>query len=367
MGKTGRLLITAAVCAAVVAAFACKRLDEAEKTLDELQFLTADEAVQRPLYNKLTDEQKADYTAVYRGICGFQQEIELPHRLKGPEYAMLYKLIEKQESELFYLDSTYYIAEEMKKAKIAYREDSPELCGEMKKELDEKVREIIAGAPAGDDFAKALYIHDYIIKNCNYNLEERRFSSTSYGCLVEGEALCEGYAKAFDLLAKELGLPSVLVTGVDDSNGNHAWNQVKINGDWYNTDVTWDDMDSEQVMRHTYFLCSDSDFLVTHTADADDLLPYECTETKNNYYVKKDIFIRDWAEAERIVRKELASNSNPIELKFADNSLYQDFKNTYIDGEKIFEIMTENLQESRSFTINVTDDTEENCLSIWLK
>ena len=59
---------------------------------------------------------------------------------------------------------------------------------------------------------------------------------------MEGEALCEGYAKAFDLLAKELDLPSVLVTGVDDSNGNHAWNQVKINGDWYNTDVTWENL-----------------------------------------------------------------------------------------------------------------------------
>ena len=117
MGKKVKLLLTAAVCAAVVAAFACKRLGEAEKPLDELQFLTADEAAQRPLYNELTDKQKADYTAVYRGICGFQEEIELPHRLKGPEYAMLYKLIEKQESELFYLDSTYYIAEELKKAK----------------------------------------------------------------------------------------------------------------------------------------------------------------------------------------------------------------------------------------------------------
>ena len=83
--------------------------------------------------------------------------------------------------------------------------------------------------------------------------------------------------------------------------------------------------------------------------------------------MKKDLLIRDSAEAERIIRKELASDSNPIELKFADNSLYQDFKNTYIDGEKIFEIMSENLQESRSFTISVTDDEEENCLSIWLK
>lgn len=367
MGKKVNILLTAGICAALAAAFACNGLDEAEKTRSEPEFLTAEEAAHRPLYNNLTDELKADYTALYRGICSFQKEIGLPHRLNGTEYSTLYKLIEKQESALFYLDSTYYFADKMEEAKIAYREDSPEVCDKMIDELDEKVREITAAAPAGDDFAKALYIHDYIVKNCNYNLQDRPYDTTSYGCLVEGEALCEGYAKAFDLLAKELDLPCVLVTGMDKNRENHAWNQVKIGGDWYNVDVTWDDMDSEQVMRHTYFLCSDSDFLLTHTAETDDFLPFECSATKNNYYVKKDLFVRDSAESERIVRRELAANSNPIELKFADNDLYQEFKNTYIDGEKIFGIMAENLQESRSFTINVTDDAEENCLSIWLK
>ena len=53
-----------------------------------------------------------------------------------------------------------------------------------------------------DDYEKALYIHDYIVNKCRY-LEESdntEYESTAYGCLVEGVANCEGYAKAFNIM-----------------------------------------------------------------------------------------------------------------------------------------------------------------------
>lgn len=49
-------------------------------------------------------------------------------------------------------------------------------------------------------------------------------------------ALCSGYAELFDLMAKLAGLESKVV-----SNDVHAWNVVKINGEWRHFDTTWND------------------------------------------------------------------------------------------------------------------------------
>ena len=66
-----------------------------------------------------------------------------------------------------------------------------------------------------------------------------------YGALVNKEAVCEGYAKAFKYLMDQIGVESIVVIGVaQDSNGdtqNHAWNYINFNNVWYAIDVTWDD------------------------------------------------------------------------------------------------------------------------------
>lgn len=49
-------------------------------------------------------------------------------------------------------------------------------------------------------------------------------------------ALCSGYAELFDVMAKLAGLEARVV-----SNDIHAWNAVKINGEWRHFDTTWND------------------------------------------------------------------------------------------------------------------------------
>lgn len=61
-------------------------------------------------------------------------------------------------------------------------------------------------------------------------------SYTAYGCLVNGKAVCSGYAEAFNAVMTELRIPTQVV-----QNSVHAWNKVKIGGKWYHVDVTWND------------------------------------------------------------------------------------------------------------------------------
>ena len=101
------------------------------------------------------------------------------------------------------------------------------------------------------DFQKEIAIIQYIIENNKYDWEslekhekgETTYSDdcyNAYGALVKGTSVCAGYADAFNRMCKECGIESKYING-KANGGNHAWNQVKINGKWYNVDVTWED------------------------------------------------------------------------------------------------------------------------------
>ena len=88
------------------------------------------------------------------------------------------------------------------------------------------------------DRKKAKAIHDYIINNCRYLNAQDSF--TAYGALVNGTAVCQGYAAAFNLMAGKCGLMSMTVCGTA-RGGAHAWNYVKIGNRYRYIDCTWDD------------------------------------------------------------------------------------------------------------------------------
>lgn len=68
-----------------------------------------------------------------------------------------------------------------------------------------------------------------------------RYAWEPDGILLSGQGVCMSYAYAFDVLAEEAGLESVVVTGDLADGGAHAWNKVRIGNSWRAVDVTWND------------------------------------------------------------------------------------------------------------------------------
>ncbi len=128
---------------------------------------------------------------------------------------------------------------------------------EMQQEILKKVQEITAAIITENmtDTEKEMAINDYLCSHLVYSrgaLEEARKNNyvsvsgyknafNAYGALVEGNCVCRGYADAFNLLAKEAGLPTILVTGMLDGEVPHAWNKVKIDNKWCIIDTTNND------------------------------------------------------------------------------------------------------------------------------
>lgn len=115
-------------------------------------------------------------------------------------------------------------------------------------------------------FERELRLHDWLAEHCEYNHyaasnpDVYPAAFTSYGALVQGNAVCEGYSRAFQLLCYYAGIQCTLVTGVGDG-GPHMWNAAWLDG-WYLIDTTWD---SSTPAIHTFFNLTSENFGLTHT------------------------------------------------------------------------------------------------------
>ena len=137
----------------------------------------------------------------------------------------------------------------------------------------EKCNEILNLIPENvTDEEKLLILHDYIASNTVYESKvytdigyEDAYIRTSYGCIVNRLAVCEGISKAFSYLCKRLGINSYPVTS---DAMQHQWNMVELGGKYYHIDVTQDlnvynlgEFGFHQPagdITHTFFLKSDT-------------------------------------------------------------------------------------------------------------
>lgn len=157
------------------------------------------------------------------------------------------------------------------------------------------------------DYEKVLEIHDFIINKGEYdkrlinNQEVPPESYSSYGILVLGVGVCESYAKSMKYLLDGVGIESVIVVG--ESRGeNHAWNLVKLDGEYYHVDSTWDDPiseDGEDTLRYNFFNLNDEELSITHEWDK---TKYPAANgEKYNYFVYNDLIVND----ENQLKKEI--------------------------------------------------------------
>lgn len=89
------------------------------------------------------------------------------------------------------------------------------------------------------------------------------------GVLLDGRAVCAGYSLALKYALQYVGIEAKRISGhayLENEDGDHAWNQVKIDGRWYNTDLTWDYEDLREGKELKYCLKSDEFFSTEHVA-----------------------------------------------------------------------------------------------------
>ena len=142
------------------------------------------------------------------------------------------------------------------------------------KETNAAIESLVAKTKGMNDFEKALYVHDYIILNCEYDLDllnlikaegtldgevySERY--TEYSVLVNGTGICGSYALAYRAVMNACGVECLYLSS---KAMNHAWNMIKLDGKWYHVDCCWDDPTPDRYgeARRTYFLRTDDEIM----------------------------------------------------------------------------------------------------------
>ncbi|MBO6114303.1 MAG: hypothetical protein J6P57_04520 [Lachnospiraceae bacterium] len=162
--------------------------------------------------------------------------------------------------------------------------------------LYDKINEIIPRIIKSDmtDYEKELAIHDYIVTNCEYGYVDysNDYAYRAYGALVQGKAVCNGYAEAMALLLNCVGVENEIMTGWASSE-LHAWNRVRLDGKWYQVDSTWDDPipDRGSFAGHQFFNVTDEIMDDTHVWTIED---YEKCDAMDYNYFKVNNAIGDY-------------------------------------------------------------------------
>ena len=130
------------------------------------------------------------------------------------------------------------------------------------------------------DLEKVFYVHEWLVQNIAYDREhlsdDVQDDHNLRGALLEGTAVCDGYAKTYALTLRKLGITGVLVTSKDIG---HAWNMVELDGNWYQVDCTWDDpvdgSDQLGYCTHKHLLCTTEEMNTNHNDDGDDSVAFD--------------------------------------------------------------------------------------------
>ena len=101
----------------------------------------------------------------------------------------------------------------------------------------EEIKKMAAlASPCESDLERLIFAHDLICQRFSYDLSLE--SNNMYSFLKSGKGTCQGYTWTYMALLRELGIECRYVAS---DTVMHIWLAVRINGEWYHSDVTWDD------------------------------------------------------------------------------------------------------------------------------
>ena len=182
---------------------------------------------------------------------------------------------------------------------------------------DDFIKRVIAGYdeaislinPDDTDFAKALKLHDWIVKNVSYGMS-KTYSDFAVGALANRSSVCAGYAQCYQFLLSQVGVQSTYIAA-NTTKEPHAWNLVKIDGHYFHVDCTWDrGLGINPNINHTYFMLNDEEFNAdgAHTEDWKD--PSKGYPTNNQCSIENK-FYKDY----KIMATDEQIAANPIKIK----------------------------------------------------
>ena len=351
----------------------------------ELEYSFTDEYSNKYAYNTLSETEKIWYRGINRILGQMQEKQELSSTgleegLDETNIEHIFQCVLNDHPEYFYVDGYTYTVYSFgdRKMKIdftgTYNRDL-----EGAKEGQAFIREIVQKMVAGIDenaseYEKVKYVYDTLILSTEYNLNASD-NQNIYSVFVNRSSVCQGYAKASQYLLSHLGVEATLVIGQVHTGESHAWNLVKIDGEYYYMDATWGDasylMDEEDTsnidsslpdINYDYLCVTTDQIMRTHMIQSEVPMPI-CNAIDANYYVQEETFLTN-VDAEvlrQIFTKAKENGKEQVTFMCADNGIYQDVNRYLIDEQHIFDYL-----DGSDGTVAYSQNQMQLSMTFWL-
>ena len=330
-------------------------------------------------YQSLSADDRKVYREIYGILASFAEE--QPISLTDPErLSDLFQCVLNDHPEIFYVQgytySSYMQGEKIVKIALSGTYTmTPEEAALCQEGIDAYVNECLAGLNEdASDYEKVKYIYEYLINHTQYNLAARE-NQNICSVFLFGESVCQGYAKATQYLLQKAGVFCTLVIGSVSEGEGHAWNLVRMDGNYYYVDTTWGDASYQREegekdkwitsfpeINYDYLGVTTQQLLRTHILNNVVPLP-ECVSMDCNYYVKEGVYLTDCNNdlLQQLFALEFWNNGGFITLKASDGEVYERMKQLLISEQRVFEYIGQT-----DGTIAYSNNDEQFSLSFWI-
>lgn len=336
----------------------------------------------RYAFERLTDSGKTLYVEILT-ILQNQSEGIVVSTTSIDAIEMVFDYVMLDHPELFYVTALKYTNYKLGNSttKIAFSgiySYEPAEVARRQAGINEAVNRCLAGAPSSDDEYFAIkYVYEYLITNTDYS-PGAEDNQNICSVFLNRKSVCNGYAKAAQLLLNRLGIECTLVTGTvhnrNSSGERHAWNLVKCNGQYYYLDVTWGDASYQTVsgesadiskipaVNYDYLNVTTAEITKNHTLPDYIYMPM-CSSMADNYYVRegnyftspelslvKDLFDRGYSEGRSYVT-----------IKCSSDTVYQILFDELVTNRKVFGYL-----QGNQTTVAYTTFEETDTIIFWI-
>lgn len=216
-----------------------------------------------PYYAMLGEKEKHLYRQIYANANDLNGSFAPVEEIQADELMNIFAAVYNDHPELFFMETAYYCKYrrngQCAEIDLSFNSTAQDIAAS-RAEFEGRAAQITAGAGGfSDNYNKEKYVHDVLADRISYNTGAE-MNQSAYSALVNGQTVCAGYARAFQYIMQQLGIPCYYCTGY--AGESHAWNIIALDDGYYNVDVTWDD--TETGKNYDYFNKTDADYADTH-------------------------------------------------------------------------------------------------------
>lgn len=334
-------------------------------------------------YKFLTENEKLVYNQICLAVENYDSQISAPAaKVLSSSMGKVHSFFMYDHPEYFWVDrfSWHYdtTTQQVTSVEMVYCYPQSQVPS-LQQKIDSQVAQLCAGiAPGASDYEIVSTLYDGIIELVDYDTltlnatqgvenaeDEPDELRNIVGTFINKKVVCAGYAKAMQYILYKYGIECAYI-----SNEDHAWNLVKMDGEYYYVDATWGDPSNTDPEENGDFgtkysflgmTTDDLEAIDSHEIPNDITVP-ECTATEYNYYVQNDLVFDyyDTDKLQQMFNESLAAGGAEIDFRCADQSTYEEMVEALFDDSGIWDYVNEAIDltgATEPDTVwNVTDD-----------